>query len=156
LSGLAKRWAVRTYAPPNDFGGINRWYDDEGYELEPGSGRRLTDEEIDAQWVRWQDDELDKFKAQDIPIPAGGFADPDTWEPPPPEEETVDRSGMTEEDILNDIESHGRDATAQEYGVPKEWLSSIRSDRQLARTILDMHGKPWPARSSSSSDVTAG
>src|SRR5215475_10380898 len=63
LSGLAKKWAIRVYPPPeNDFGGIEQWYDAEGYELEPGSGRRLTDEEIDEQWVRWQDDELDKFE----------------------------------------------------------------------------------------------
>src|SRR5262249_37521203 len=114
-----------------------------------GTGARLTDKEIDDEWIRWQDDELDKFEVDDIPIPPGGFADPDTWEEPEREEEPdlVDREGLTEAQILSGVTSRGIKATAYEYGVPDEWLSNDTSDKELARMILDMHGKPWPRES---------
>src|SRR5262245_25135043 len=57
LSTLAKRWATRVC--PVTVEANSDWYDDDGYELEPGSGRRLTEKEIDDQWVRWQGGELD-------------------------------------------------------------------------------------------------
>jgi hypothetical protein len=67
-------------------------------------------------------------------------------ERPKEEEEIdlVDREGLTEAQVLSDIASRGIKATAREYGVPEDWLSGITSDKQLAHTILDMHGKPWP------------
>jgi hypothetical protein len=141
LATLARQWSLRVNG---EVDGIDRWYDEDGYELNPDTGKRLSDKEIDAQW-----DGLDypDFMVVDIPVPPGGFADPDTWEPEAEEEDvdTVDRSGMTEAQLLGDITSRGREATAREYGVPVDWLSDIESDQELARMILDMHGKPWPA-----------
>ena len=42
------------------------WYDEEGYELNPGTGKRLTDEEIDADWEQWgaPDIEVEAFPCQ--------------------------------------------------------------------------------------------
>jgi hypothetical protein len=142
LSELAKRWAKRHY-PDADFNQIDLWYDDDGYELNPDTGERLTDQEIDDEWDRLGDLGLDDFEVEDIPIPPGGFADPDTWEPPAPEPDLVDRSGLTEAQVLSDIASRGRAATAREYGVPQWLLVKMRTESELARTILAMHGQPW-------------
>src|SRR5437762_5231118 len=49
LSALAKQWAQRVH-PPNKNEGMDQWYDDEGRELNPYTGKRLTDKEIDADW----------------------------------------------------------------------------------------------------------
>ena len=144
LATLSRRWSKRKYP---GFKEIEEWYDDEGYELNPSTQKRLTDEEIDKQWH--DSEELDKFEVKDIPKPKGGFADPDTWEEPPPKKEEprlVDRAGMTKAEVLSYIKSHGRNRVADTFGVPKSQLKSIKSDKQLAREILGMHGKPWPAR----------
>ncbi len=156
LSALAKQWARRSYPDLADMSGIDRWYDDDGYELDPETGHRLTDEEIDQDWIRWSDDELAAFVVEDIPLPAGGFANPDTWEEPAPVEEIdlVDRisEGLTESQVLSDIASRGRERTAAEYGVPKSWLARVTSDENLARMVLDMDGKPWPSDTESEGD----
>jgi hypothetical protein len=146
LSELTKKWVVRRHPrtdDPNWGGGINEWYDDEGYELNPSTGERLTDKEIDDEWVRWTDKELDKFKVEDIPVPADGFADPDTWEEPEPEEEE-EYEGPDESKLLSDIASHGRKYTARYYGISSEQLERVTSDKQLARIILDARGRPRP------------
>jgi len=49
LSELAKKWARRHY-PPTIGVDDKQWYDDDGYELNPNTGQRLTDKEIDAEW----------------------------------------------------------------------------------------------------------
>ncbi len=149
LAALAKLWTCRTY-PENPAGiqDIERWYDADGYELDPGTGHRLTDEEIDDQWSGpsgGQGADLAAFVVEDIPLPAGGFADPEAWEPAPVEDtDLVDRDGLTETQILSDIASRGRKATAEEYGVPANWYTRVTSDEGLARMILSMDGKPWP------------
>jgi hypothetical protein len=146
LSALAKRWAYQVRPFPAVIGGIERWYDDDGYELNPATGQRLTDEEIDAQW-REPNPELAAFVVEDIPLPAGGFADPDTWEPTPvPEEIDIVDRGLTMDGVLSDIASRGRERTAAEYAAPADWRTRVTSDEDLARIILDMEGKPWPAR----------
>jgi hypothetical protein len=132
LSVLAKRWVQHIDPIANDE--QDQWYDDDGYELNPGTGRRLTDEEIDAEWdmleSRWGKPNV---KIEDIPLPAGGFADPDTWEEPPKEEPVgVFMWGRfwpdpedclpTKAQLLNDIASRGREATADEYGIPIDQL----------------------------------
>src|SRR4051812_46387896 len=61
LSALAKAWNLRTH-PPSKFPSIEEWYDDEGYELNPYIGARLTDEEIDTEWS--VSPSLDKFKVR--------------------------------------------------------------------------------------------
>jgi hypothetical protein len=43
LAGLAKRWFEK-HDPNAEFSDIDRWYDKDGYELDFGSGKRLTDE----------------------------------------------------------------------------------------------------------------
>ena len=139
LSRLAKRWARQTY-PDADFGGIDRWYDAAGRELD-GADRRLSDAEIDAQWPGSPD--AVGLAAGDVPVPEGGWPDPDTWEePPPPEEDTEhdDLGNLTEDALLGMIESHGRERTAQEYGLPPDEARAARSDRSLASAILKAKG----------------
>jgi hypothetical protein len=148
LAELSKSWSRRGTGPPPqgspDAFGIEGWYDDQGYELDHGSGRRLTDEEIDAQWDALGDLGLDDFEVTDIPVPPGGFADPYTWEEPEVKDENlVDRSGLTKEQILSDIQSRGRAATAKEYGVPAQLETGASTDAELAHIILAMHGQPW-------------
>jgi hypothetical protein len=55
----------------------------------------------------------------------------------------VDRSGLTKEQIISDIQSRGRAATAEEYGVPAQLATGASTDDDLAQIILGMHGQPW-------------
>lgn len=131
LSALAKRWAIRKHPEiPGGMWDVKDLYDVEGYELDPDTERRLTDEEIDAGWVRYGP--RDPRLVQDIPLPPGGFADPDTWEEPAPvEDREVDPDAPTEESLLRDIKSHGREYVARDYGVPIK-----QNDRELAHSIF--------------------
>ena len=146
LSARAKEWAIRCYGNPAGIYGIERWYDDGGNELNPSTGKKMTNAEIDAQWPdEWLSKKLDKLGVEDIPIPEGGFADPDTWDEPIEEEvNLVDRDGLTEEGIANDVSSLGLERTAREYGIPSSWLPRIKNGKDMARAVLGMHGKPWP------------
>lgn len=139
LSGLAKRWAAKNGHPAAG-NGIDRWYDGEGYELDPGTGGRLTDEEIAAQWVGV---EPPGVAVADIPVPAGGFPDPDAWQPPAPdaEDDSDDGDKPTEAQILSDIADRGREYAARYYGVPADRLAGIGSDRELARAILERRAR---------------
>ena len=133
LAGLAKGWACRSNPEkPGGIDGIERWYDAEGYELNPATGQRLTDAEIDAQWPP----DAQTVAVADIPLPPGGFADPSTWEPTESTEE-AEEEGLTEAQLLKDIASHGREYTARYYGVP---TGQLASDQDLVRAILGMHG----------------
>jgi hypothetical protein len=146
LSELSKRWTQRVY-PPSPFEGIEKWYDEEGYELNPSTGERLTDEEIDAEWDRYHPNlGLDDFTVEDIPLPDGGFADPDTWEEPlAPTEPNLDDETITKEQLLKDIRGYGREYVAKDAGVPAGLLSRVKSDEELAQMIRDrIDGKPWP------------
>jgi len=126
------------------------WYDEAGHELDPATGRALTAEELlrlsgalDGAGLGAPPPDLDALPP-----------DPTEWLPSAPgaapaileEEDLVDREGLTVEQILSDIASRGRAATAAEYGVPASWLSNVFSDEDLARMILGMDGKPWPER----------
>ncbi len=148
LSAKARVWLDRVNPTTNEDSGIDRWYDAEGYELNPGTGARLSDAEIEASWP-WP---VPDVEVKDIPVPDGGFPDPQTWKepaPPPEEPDLVNRSGLTEKKILSDIASRngdgrGRLRVCQAYGVPLPWLSKAPTDADLAQLILGMHGKPWP------------
>jgi hypothetical protein len=145
LSALAKGWASRSYPYPAGIMGIERWYDPDGYELDPDTGRRLTDAEIDADWDRVGQPRADPGSLPDIPVPPGGFADPMTWQepPPPPDPDSdLDDPGITLEKLVEDIGSHGRDYVAKEYGVPRGLLAGVASDTDLARLILGKLGSP--------------
>lgn len=147
LAKLAKRWAIKHWGPEG-IKGISRYYNKKGLELEPSTGRVLSDQEIDKAWGA-RDPKLKKIK--DIPAPKGGFADPDTWEEPqvpddPLEEELVDFSGMTQFDMLQHIKSRGAQATIDCFGVPAEMVQQAKTDDELAALIMTMHGKPHPAR----------
>lgn len=129
LAGLAKQWYKRMYPGNYHHSGIDQFYDEEGYELNAATGKRLTDEEIDKDWEGFDEPDV---KVKDIPIPEGGFADPDTWEPPPPEpDEEEEYEGPDKKQLLSDIRGHGREYVAKEYGVPV-----ADSDGALADAIL--------------------
>jgi hypothetical protein len=136
LAGLAKAWACRSYPYPAGIMGIERWYDGEGYELDPDTGRRLTDAETDAEW-----DRLGFARSgaplPDLPARPGGFPDPLTWQPAPaPPDPDRDDPGITLAKLVEDIGSHGREYVAKEYGVPRGVLAGFASDEDLARHIL--------------------
>ena len=131
LSGLAKRWAQRNGGVPV---GIGEAYDSAGNELDPATGVRLTDAQIDAQWS--PDPSLDGFEVEDIPEPAGGFADPVTWRPEVEADPDAGDDGPSEAQILADIESHGRARAAAEYGVSAADLATVESDKDLAQLIV--------------------
>jgi len=117
LAGLAKRWAARVQ--PSLVEQTREYYDGQGFELDPATGHRLTDEEIDAQWQ--PDPSLDKLVVEDIPVPPGGFADPDTWEEPKVEH-PYQVDVPTKEQLLKDIADRGRQRTSEEYGIPVDQL----------------------------------
>ena len=142
LSAHSKRWAI--YNDPNGsvagIDGIEDWYDEDGNELNPNAGTMLTDEEIDEEWDNLPWDQPD-IEVEDIPIPAGGFADPETWKKPEDEEEEEDdQDAPTEDGLTKDISSHGREYVARYYGIPKDQLSEVKSDKELACLIIDMRG----------------
>jgi hypothetical protein len=137
LAALAKEWAAKHH--PDLVKEAEDWYDAAGNELDPGSGERLADGEIDAQWAGIDPPDIE---VRDIPVPAGGFPDPETWQP---QEQTVADGGddpdrPTEARILGDIASHGRARTAREYGIPGDQLAGLGSDRELAQAILKRRG----------------
>ncbi len=142
LAALAKKWACRINPDiPEGWVGIEQYYDPTGHELDPETGVPLTDEEIDSLWN--PDDVPKDFVVKDIPLPPGGFADPDTWEEPTTEPDEPDKyDGPTEESLLNDIEARGRKYTAEYYGLPLDQLSRAKTDEDLASLILDMLSKP--------------
>ena len=137
LAALAKQYSMRTN--PQYQEDIGRWYDDEGYELNPDTRDRLTDEEIDDSWRGVDETELAKIKVEDIPEPSGGFPDPDTWEepaPPPSLEEDEDKNDgrPTHAQLLKDIGSHGVEYTAKYYGIPADQATNKEA---LARAIME-------------------
>ena len=140
LSALAKRWAVRNYPYPAGIQGIEEYYDDQGYELDTRTGERMSDAVLNEEWGKV----LDKVKRNvvDIPLPPGGFADPDTWDrPPEPEEEDPDADqGITEKQLLEDIRLNGRERVVKEHGIHPDVSASTPSDTSLARAILDVIG----------------
>jgi hypothetical protein len=159
LSEKAKEWAIKNWPYPKSIEDIEYYYDDEGYELNPATKKRLTEEENDSQWL--PDGAPDDFTfpppdVEDIPAPDGGFPDPDTWvEPPPPLDTYEDPDAPTEDSIMRDIESHGREYCAKEAGLPPGAAQSSRCDRDLARMILAiMRGQPWPVSSAAPASAT--
>lgn len=130
LAMLSKQWET-THGRVDTH--ISQYYDDEGYELDLETGNRLTDEEIDAQW----DDSpiLDKFHIEDIPVPSGGFPDPDTWVKPTAD--SADQTKEREKTLLGMIANRGREYVAHDAGVS---LDGVFTDKALAQKILDNWG----------------
>ncbi len=119
LSGLAKQWAEGHYGVPGGISAIEDWYDQEGHELDPDTGDQLSDEEIDQQWDALHLEGLDEFEVEDVPVPDGGFASPDEWQPPPASEEEEEAQGRpSRQQLLRDISSH----VSQAYGIPQSEL----------------------------------
>lgn len=134
LSKKAKEWAKRAYAPDSaeKATGIEGWYDDDGYELNPDNGKRLTDAQIDADWERLDPDgELEEFEVEDIRVPDGGFTDPSTWEEPGATLEEEEYGGPDEDRVLSEIRARGRDYVARYYGV-----EPVDDDGEMARSIV--------------------
>lgn len=135
LSALAKKWAANHY--PAVVAEVDHWYDAAGNELDPSTGEPMTDAQIDAQWP-WP---LPDVEVTDIPVPHGGFPDPDTWQPKQETDADADDADgdsdrPTEAQILGDIAGHGRALAARTYGIPDEQLAGIKTDRELAQAIL--------------------
>lgn len=114
LAVESKRWAERNGAKPD---GINEWYDALGNELDPDTGHVFTDDEINAQWDALNLD-TDDQPISDIPLPRGGFPDPNTWSPPPIEVTPDEDGPPSDEQLRQDIASHGYEAVSKTYGIP--------------------------------------
>jgi hypothetical protein len=121
LAAKASVWADKNfpYRPTVD-GQIAQWYDSNNNELDPVTGRPLTDAEIDAEWG--SDPSLDTFTVTDIPIPPGGFPDPNTWQPEEEEVGPLEFYRPSLATVINDLHTQGAVRTADEYGV----LQSIK------------------------------
>lgn len=118
LAGLSKQWAEAN-GRLDGIEDIREWYDEEGNELDPDTGRPLTDQEVDAQWQPEPD--LDSFAVADIP--PVGFADPETWRPksqPSPQDDEED--GPTDARVARAVEAGGYERTSREFGIPVEEL----------------------------------
>ena len=109
LSRLAQQWADRV---GRYYVGIEEWYDEDGYELDPASGQRLTDREIDGEWDLIDDGSLDNFVVKDIP--RSKFTDPLTWDRP---QVLITEDRPTAKQIKRDVLARGSAAVAKEYGV---------------------------------------
>ncbi len=130
LATLSRQWAESHDGVPD---GIQQWYDSAGNELDPATGRNLTNAEIDAEWDTFHPDpSLASFTVTDIPIPPGGFADPRTWEEPtvaPEPSQTVeltpslrvtlfsDGDSPDPKKVLEDIVDRGKAAAMEVYGL---------------------------------------
>jgi hypothetical protein len=138
LARLSKRWYLRNN--PDRISDIVRWYDSDGNELDPDTGRRLTDAEISSQWQPNSD--LDDFVVMDIPTPIGGFPDPDTWEPA--EEATGSTSDEpTQEQLRKDLSSRGIEALADEYGpwAVRKLLEARTMEVGAAQAVEELGGE---------------
>jgi len=118
LAALAKEWAIRNTEPPSPAGwiGIEKWYDKQGYELDPATGQRLSASEIAAQWK--PEPELDDFIVEDITVPHTGFPDPTTWKES--KEASSPGERPSEKQLLRDLTVRGSKATARTYGLEVE------------------------------------
>jgi len=119
LSALAKQWYDRKFrdVPPSQASDIASYYDADGNELDPDTGQKLTDAEIDEQWLP-PNPSLDAFVVRDLPTTE--FADPDTWEPEKEKADEPDRP--TRAQLLRDIVTHGRKDAADEYALTEDQL----------------------------------
>lgn len=143
LAELSKEWAVYQSVLAGDpIGGrgIDDWYDAEGYELDPDTGLRLTDAEIDAQWGP-VDPDLARSRARDIPVSAGGFPDPATWKPPLLAADPVIENRPSKYQLLRDIALRGRRYTARYYGISEADLPTEDSGLTgaEAKEIFKLH-----------------
>lgn len=153
LATLTKQWCAKNAPMYLDL--MSEAYDDEGYELNLQTGERLTPEEIAREWEPHNPD-IDDFEVVDIPVPEGGFPDPDTWTPAPePEEEEDQDDIVTGKRLLAEIGSHGREYTARYYYIPKEQAAQAKSDGALAKMILKEMGRNWDGKSIKKSAKTA-
>lgn len=120
LSELSKRWGMAHWGWSGDPNGSDGWYDKDGYELDPNTGKRLSDAENDALWTGQPS--LDSSAAVDVPIPHGGFPDPATWEPLPESAEPSDDDYPDVAQLKSDVASHGLKRTAEVYGMTQRDL----------------------------------
>lgn len=134
LAETSKRWARKNR--PDALVDIKLWYDDEGYELNPATGQRLTDAEIDAEWGA-PSPTIANFRVVDIP--ATHLSDPDSWQPPPePEEDTGDDGDFTKDQLLSWIRSHGRARVIEDFGNGMDQASAASlTDEELAERISE-------------------
>lgn len=128
LAALSKRWAALHShdedVDANDPNGAiaDGWYDANNNELNPFTGEVLTDQEIDKEWESMGFGPH-SLPVADIPVPPGGFADPEEWEPPPPPPEERYRPSAAR--LTLDIYTKGRGAAMDEYGLSEKELDQI-------------------------------
>lgn len=148
LSVLAKKWTCKHSTFPAGIEDIELWYDDDGNELDAYTNKKLTDEQLNKEWDALELSGLDDFKVEDIPLPAGGFADPETWEPKEEPEEEDEYDGPTEEQISKEVKS-GRERAMKYYGIEPKDAKDAKSADALAWLIYLRISRPRNAPASS-------
>lgn len=129
LATLSKKWAqLNRRKPPDD---IDQWYDSKGNELDPDTGRKLTDAEIDAEWG---------YPPQAAPgsvpdLPDNEFADPATWQPSQEVPEPMRRPSDAR--LKRDILSHGPERVSREYGIPIDHLPKVKRRAPASGTTVE-------------------
>lgn len=128
LAGLSKQWAGKNW---EGYEYISEYYDAKGNELDPISGRKLTDDQIDDEWDRLPPNPaLATIAVTDIP--SGDFADPDTWVVPA-NEPTID-APPNEARLRNEIRAYGKDRVSAAYGIPIDKLPDVEQDQPILVT----------------------
>ncbi len=129
LAELSKEWAELHDFPG---GGVEEWYDDAGYELDPDTGRRLTDAEVDREW-----DTLGILASRSVPDVPAPYLHPENWTPVA---NADPRELPTPDQLLADIASRGRKATAEYWNVSPDQLPGYSPD-----TVPEREGEDWQA-----------
>ena len=132
----SKKWAVRH---GYDTSGIDRWYDSDGYELDPDTGARLTDAQVETQWEPDPDDDIyvEFDLPEGLPVP-----DPDSWEPPPPAPDVPEAPDFDQ--LLLDVATHGVARVQEEYGITLEPGTSAELDDMMDEWNMETGAAPEP------------
>ncbi len=135
LAALSKRWAEQFSESLIEES--KGWYDESGNELDQDTGRQLSDQDIDDQWTPNPD--LDKLVVIDIPIPKGGFPNPDEWEPEEVGAKSDTADAIPVSQFLKDVASRGIKAAERAYGIDLGYTqpeSAIGMDYNKAKKLF--------------------
>ncbi len=134
LAANAARWEALQH-PEHARGtpGIEDWYNLNGEEVDPDTGRPLTDAEIDAQWGGKPDPDLADVEVKDVPRPKGGFPDPTSWKPPRKVDDAPEADAPSRKQLIHDVAVRGIEATAETWGVPEEQLKPLEKEAMVLR-----------------------
>lgn len=138
LCRRSKIWAMANW--PVLINMMKQYYDDDGYELFPGTNKRLTDSEVNAQWPPLTQDLVD-LQVEDIDEPEDGFPDAGNWQPPArltdEDEDEDEEDRITKGQLMEDIKSRGIGYVAKYYNISTQEFSEFKMVSEAAQHILE-------------------